>query len=399
MRYQLKILNEASQLIDVAVDADSESSARVQAAARNWTVLGVRATMPAERTFFAARRKRFSLLLFSQHLSSLLLAGLTVVEALEALVENESRPGHEQQVLSEVLSGVRRGLSFSAALETRPDCFPRYYVATIRASEQGGGVAEALARWAAYQEQIEAVRRQVGQTLIYPAVLMTAGLAVSLFLLVYVVPRFAAIYEGRTEDLPWLSLLLVNWGQLASEHGGAVSAALLLAAVAVFKAVRHPRFQSWLGRTAWRLPAVGDKLRLYQLARLYRTVGMLLRGGMPVAEALELVPGLMASGLRERVEDAARDIRSGRSIYDAFRGAELTTPVAERMLQVGQRAGNMDQMMERIAAYYDEETRRLLTTFVKTFEPAVMAVIGLLVGGIVVLMYIPIFEIAGRLQS
>lgn len=399
MRYLLKVLNEASQLIDVAIEADSEASARGQAAAKSWTVVSLRASMPGGRAFLASRRGRFSLLLFSQHLSSLLLAGLTVVEALEALAENELRPGPEQQVLSEVLGGVRRGLSFSAALEMRPDCFPRYYVATIRASEQGGGVADALARWAAYQEQIEAVRRQVGQTLIYPAVLLLAGLAVSLFLLVYVVPRFAAIYEGRTEDLPWLSLLLVNWGKLAAERGGMISATLLLAVWAAFRGVRQPRFQAWLGRTAWRLPAVGDKLRLYQLARLYRTVGMLLRGGMPVAEALELVPGLMATGLRERVEDTARAIRAGLSIYDAFHGAGLTTPVAERMLQVGQRAGNMDQMMERIAAYYDEETRRLLTTFVKTFEPAVMAMIGLLVGGIVVLMYIPIFEIAGRLQS
>jgi general secretion pathway protein F len=126
---------------------------------------------------------------------------------------------------------------------------------------------------------------------------------------------------------------------------------------------------------------------------------MLLRGGMPVAEALDLVPGLMVSALRERVNEATRSIRSGRSIFDAFKNAGLTTPVSERMLMVGQRAGNMDEMMERIAAYYDEETSRALTTFVKAFEPLVMAVIGLLVGGIVVLMYIPIFEIAGRLQS
>ena len=149
----------------------------------------------------------------------------------------------------------------------------------------------------------------------------------------------------------------------------------------------------------WRLPHLGYKLRLYQLARLYRTLGMLLEGGMPVTEALQLVPGLMVSALRTQVIAATNAIYSGRSILDAFKISGLTTPVAERMLLVGQSAGNMDEMMIRVASYYDQETSRALTAFVKAFEPVVMATIGLLVGGIVVLMYIPIFEIAGSLQK
>lgn len=398
MRFELKALSESSQLVESVIEAGSQDAAKALASGRGLTVVSIRPAVRAARRF-APGKSRFSLLLFSQHIVSLLQAGLTVVEALEALAENEARHGAEQTVLAELLAGVNSGLAFSAALELRPDCFPSYYVATVRASEQGGGVAESLGRWATYQEKIDTARRQVRQTMIYPTVLVVAGLAVSLFLLIYVVPKFSAIYEGRTEDLPWLSMLLVSWGKVAAQHGASLLAGLgLLASLAVW-AVRRPRFRAWAWRIAWQLPQIGERLHLYQLARLYRTVGMLLRGGMPVAEALDLVPGLMVSALRERVNEAARSIRSGRSIFDAFKNAGLTTPVSERMLVVGQRAGNMDEMMERIAAYYDEETSRALTTFVKAFEPLVMAVIGLLVGGIVVLMYIPIFEIAGRLQS
>lgn len=398
MRFQLKALSESGQLVESWIEAESQEMAKVQALAQGLTVVSIQPEAPPTRRYFS-RRQKFSLLLFSQHLVSLLQAGLTVVEALEALAENEARQSAELAVLGEVLAGVKRGLSFSAALELCPDCFPAYYVATVRASEQGGGVAEALARWSVYQEQIEAARRQVSQTMIYPIVLVVAGFAVSLFLLIYVVPRFATIYEGRTEDLPWLSMLLVKWGQLAAAHGASVVSVLVLLAGFAFWAIRRPEFRAWAWQTAWQLPTIGERLRLYQLARLYRTVGMLLRGGMPVADALDLIPGLMVSALRERVNQATAAIRSGRSIFDAFKNAGLTTPVSERMLIVGQRAGNMDEMMERIASYYDAETNRALTSFVKAFEPLVMAVIGVLVGGIVVLMYIPIFEIAGRLQS
>lgn len=398
MRFQLKALSESGRLVESWIEAESQEMARTQALGQGLTVVSIQPEAPPTRRYLA-RRQKFSLLLFSQHLVSLLQAGLTVVEALEALAENEARQSAELAVLGEVLAGVKRGLSFSAALELRPDCFPAYYVATVRASEQGGGVAEALGRWSVYQEQIEAARRQVSQTMIYPIVLIVAGFAVSLFLLIYVVPRFATIYEGRTEDLPWLSMLLVKWGQMAAAHGALVLTALVSLAGFAFWTIRRPAFRAWAWQTAWQLPTIGERLRLYQLARLYRTVGMLLRGGMPVADALDLIPGLMVSALRDRVSEATASIRSGRSIFDAFKNAGLTTPVSDRMLIVGQRAGNMDEMMERIASYYDTEINRALNTFVKAFEPLVMAVIGVLVGGIVVLMYIPIFEIAGRLQS
>lgn len=397
MRYQLKALDQSNRLTVLKVEAESAEIARSQAADRGWTVVSLEPEAMSRSRL--AGKQRFSLLLFSQHMVSLLQAGLTVVEALEALAESDPRQSAERSVIADLLSGVNSGLSFSASLEQRADCFPPYYVATVRASEQGGGVAEALARWAAYQEQIDAARRQVRQTMIYPSVLILAGFAVSLFLLVYVVPRFAAIYEGRIEDLPWLSMILVRWGQLAADHSGAASAGLVGLAGLVFWALGRPGLRAWAWQRAWRLPSLGEKLRLYQLARFYRTVGMLLRGGMPVAEALDLLPGLMVSALKPAVVESGRLIRSGQSILDAFRQSGLTTPISERMLQVGQRAGNMDQMMERVAAYYDAETSRSLTAFVKAFEPAVMAVIGILVGGIVVLMYIPIFELAGKLQS
>lgn len=399
MRFRITALSQSNEVSILSVDADSIDDATRRIGERGLSVI----SMVGEESRAAGfrrpgRRSRFSLLLFSQHLTSLLESGLTVVDALEALSEDESDPAAEPAI-RQLLDGVNSGMPLSGAMAVVPEVFPEYYVAIIRASEQSGGVAEALGRWSSYQSLVESTRRQARQALIYPGILVIAGLAVCLFLLVYVVPRFATVYEGRMDDLPWLSQWLIGWGRAFAGHGETMVVLVLLGLGGMFWTLTRPRVVARLWALAWRLPALGRSLRLYQLARFYRTVGMLIRGGMPVASALDLVPGLVAPGIGQQVIDAAAGIRSGQSILESFRRAGLATPVAERMLRVGEHAGNIDEMMDRIATYYDDETTRALTAFAKVFEPAIMALIGLLVGGIVILMYLPIFEIAGRLQS
>jgi general secretion pathway protein F len=151
---------------------------------------------------------------------------------------------------------------------------------------------------------------------------------------------------------------------------------------------------------AWfaKMPAIGRQLRLYQLARLYRTVGMLLRSGMPAVTAMDMSAGLLSATLRPAFAKATRSVREGQSIANAMERAELTTPVAARMLRVGERSGNMGEMTERIAAFYDDEIARWVAIVTRLIEPLFMTVIGLLIGVIVVLMYFPIFQLAGSVQ-
>jgi general secretion pathway protein F len=162
--------------------------------------------------------------------------------------------------------------------------------------------------------------------------------------------------------------------------------------------LRTAAARRWVGRQIVRIPSVGERVRVYQLTRFYRTVGMLLAGGTPVAQALTLVAGLLHEELRARLEGAVRLIREGQSISVSLHGEGLTTPVALRMLRVGERTGRMGEMMERIAAFHEEELARWVERFTRTFEPVLMAVIGLVIGGIVVLMYFPIFELAGSMR-
>jgi general secretion pathway protein F len=160
----------------------------------------------------------------------------------------------------------------------------------------------------------------------------------------------------------------------------------------------RPKTRATIGSWFTKVPAIGRQLRLYQLARLYRTVGMLLRSGMPAVTAMTMSSGLLSETLRPAFAKATQSVREGQSIANAMELQELTTPVAARMLRVGERSGNMGEMTERIAAFYDEEIARWVAIVTRLIEPLFMTIIGLLIGVIVVLMYFPIFQLAGSVQ-
>ncbi len=330
-------------------------------------------------------------------LSDLLEAGLSLVEAIDALTEKE-RDDAIRNVLESIRRRLYEGQSLSVALSEAPGSFPPLYVATVRASERSGAIPEALRRFVAYQEQIDVLKKRLINASIYPAVLLGAGTLVVLFLVGFVVPRFAGIYEDIGGELPLASRILMNWGKLLAAHGTGVLIGFIVTVVLLGRAVMRPEFRMGVGRMIARIPTIGHQLELYQLARLYRTVGMLLRGGLPVVQAFEMTRGLLAAGSQPRLAAATRAIREGKSLTESLASQGLTTPVAERMLRVGERSGNMGEMMERIAAFYDEELSRWVEVATRLIEPAMMTVIGLIIGLVVVLMYFPIFELAGSIR-
>jgi general secretion pathway protein F len=233
---------------------------------------------------------------------------------------------------------------------------------------------------------------------IYPLLLIGMGALVSLFLLFYVVPRFGRIYEDRGAELPFVSRLLLSWGQLVEGHALAALIVLAVLVAAGIYALRASGLRAALGDALWRLPRLGERMKTYQLARFYRTVGMLLKGGMPLVATLKVGAELLNPVLRAPLAAAGKSISEGRGVSESLDANDLTTPVALRMLAVGEHSGNMGEMMDRIATFHDEEISRWVDWFTRLFEPILMAVIGLLIGGIVILMYMPIFELAGSLK-
>lgn len=378
------------------LEAADANEAAEQVRRQGLTVLAVRPTNRFSLTW-PARRDRFPLTLFSRELLALLGSGLSLVEALQTLAEKESR-SETRKVLTEVLAHLYEGESFSAAIARHPDAFPALYVATVRASERTSDLPAALSRYVAYQEQVEAIRNKMAAAAVYPTLLLAVGSLVAIYLLAWVVPRFAGIYADNLAQLPLASRLLIEWGSFLQAHAKLVGLMLLAIVIGALFALRQPAVRAAITRLFWRIPAIGERLRLFQLTRFYRTVGMLLSSGIPVVTALAMAEGLLHPELRQRLAQATRDIREGKPISYGLDRAGLTTPVAMRMLRVGEKSGRMGAMMEAIAAFYDEALARAVDWVTRLVEPILMVLIGLVIGSIVVLLYMPIFDLAGTLQ-
>jgi general secretion pathway protein F len=395
MHFKIKAMTAAGQVNSFAIDARDAGEAEQLAHRQGYVVISV---APAGMQLpFGKQSAQFPLLLFAQELLALLESGIAVVEAIETLAEKETRPT-VRHVLDSMLERLREGQTLSAAMAAMPAHFPELFVATIRASEKTSDLGESLRRFVAYQNQVDALRAKIVSAAIYPVLLVAVGGLVILFLLGYVVPRFSHVYADIGGELPWLSRLLLEWGQMIERDGLLALGLCVLAGFALHNLLRRPAVRARFAEAIWRLPRLGERLRVFHLARCYRTLGMLLRGGIPIVPALEMIEGLLAAGLRPQLARATAVLREGVPISQALGRHGLTTPVAQRLLRVGEQTGNMGEMMERIAAFHDEETARWTEMAVRLIGPLLMLFIGLLIGVIVVLLYLPIFQLAEGIQ-
>jgi len=396
VQFEVRAL-EGNVVTSVRIEAPSAADARTQALARSLQPLDIRSV---RRGFFRGSLERahdLSLLLFSQELLALLEGGLTIVESIDVLAEKEPRPAI-QALYARIARGLVEGKSFSTCLADHPDVFGPLYVGIVRSAEKTSSLAPALLRYIDYQQRVDAVRSRIISASIYPAILIVVGLGVIGFLAIYVVPKFASVYKGTGRSLPFMSELMLAWGSWIGAHTGAFFAAAVACLVAGWAVLRAAGGSSALAGLLGRLPVISERARIYSLTRLYLTVGMLLEGGIPVTEALRLARGTLNIELSRKLDAAAAQIVSGESFPEAFERAGLTTPVSARFMRVGEHSGRLGEMLNRSSRYYDAEIARWIERFTRSFEPLLMIGIGVVVGLIVVLLYMPIFDLAGSFR-
>ncbi|HEX8612581.1 MAG TPA: type II secretion system F family protein [Telluria sp.] len=395
MQFAVRTLAPDLSISSQVVDAQDEADARRQCEARGLFVSAVEPVRAA-----GLRRSRgasLSLVLFSQELLALLTAGLGIVEALEALLEKETSVS-TRNVLERLLGGLREGKRFSSVLADQPDLFSPLYIGIVRAAEGTSDLPRSLARYIDYQQRIDVVRSKIVSAAIYPVILLLVGGGVSMFLITYVVPRFAEVYQGAGRNLPWMSQMLLGWGQFASSHTTLLLGGLAALVACLVLLWRRLTRNGGLARLVTRLPGIGERVRIYELSRLYLTLGMLSEGGITIVNAIDTVQAMVSTSMRASLAAARTSIESGLPLSSAFEANSLTTPISLRMLRVGERTGDMGPMLTQSAAFYDGEISRWIDRFTRTFEPLLMAAIGLVVGAIVVLLYMPIFDLAGDMS-
>lgn len=383
------------QTLEFADVAEAEAIRR--AVSCGFRVLSIESAATSTEAPSAGAKGRFPLLLFSQELLSLLDAGLHLSEALTTLHAKERQPA-VASVLSEVLQALREGRNFSDVLAALSEHFPEVYVATVRASERTGNLQQVLARYIAYQMQFDMIRKKLISAAIYPVMLLVVGGFVTLFLLGYVVPRFSVVYESSGREMPWLSNVLLSFGRLLYYNWPIALTGLLSFFVALVWGVSRPAGRAWLLNQVLSLPWLATKANEFRLARFYRAVSLLLASGIALPRAMGMVTGLLSASHQLRLTQCRTAIEQGQSLSVALMAADLASPVAESLIKVGERSGQLAEMLERTARFADDDFARWIDWASRLLEPVLMTVIGLVIGTVVVLMYMPIFELAGSLQ-
>ncbi|MCE4556958.1 type II secretion system F family protein [Roseateles cellulosilyticus] len=351
---------------------------------------------PAEAQPLQTRGGRFPRRQFAQQLAVLLRAGIPLLEALQTL-QSQDNPPSVSAALAGVVERIQQGESFSVALASQPQAFDSLFIAVVEASERSGQVEQALFEQASYLAWVEQLRGKLVAAAIYPAMLITAGTSVVLFLLVFVVPRFAGLLDGVGGDMPLASRALIAVGRFSGAHPVAL---LLIAAVLVATPVLawQRGLREAVQSRLWRLPLVGPKLHLLALAQLYRCLAMLLLAGVPIVPALVNARGVVAAHLRDALDRATESVKLGERLSVCLQREGLATPVSLRMLRVGEHSGELGAMLAQAAGFYDEELSRLSDLVTRLVNPVLMLIMGLVIGTVVVLMYLPIFQLVDQVQ-
>lgn len=361
------------------------------------SVLGVEPVSVASESSGSRRAHRFPLRLFSKELSVLLAAGIPLLEAVVTLREKEDVPA-TAAALTAVEASLQAGESFSTALAVRPEAFDALFISVVSSAERTGQLQDALRAHSEYLAWVETLRDRLVSASVYPLLLLYAGAAVVLFLLIYVVPRFAGLLDGIDGDVPAASRALLAIGQWTGTHPWSSAAIALLLMASPWAAWQQPMLRERLLGMAWSVPLLAARLRLLALARLYRTLSMLLAAGVPAVAALRTARGVIAPHLRASLDAATAGVEQGQRLSEALLAQGLTTPVSVRMVRVGERSGSVGEMFGEAAAFYDEELTRLTEVVTRLISPLLMLLMGGVIGTVVVLMYLPIFQLMESVQ-
>jgi type IV pilus assembly protein PilC len=396
--YTCKLCSGDERIVVMDMDGDNVDSLRQSLEKQGYYVFNIK-KKPLQFLWNAGSSQRKisqkELLNFNHELLVLIKSGLPILQALDAILEQPAR-GRLTELLIRVREDVKGGLSLSAALEQHGRAFPYLYVASVRAGERTGDLPQTVRRYCSYLKRAELVRKKIVSALFYPGILIGfAGIALSV-LLIYVVPTFSKIYADSGSQMPLPTQLLISFSSGLKQ----AFPFLLLLAVAVYIAL-----QAWIATPAGRyrrdmvllkIPLIGDLLFQYALAGFTRTFGTLLGSGIPIVESLKMSAGTLNNVLLERrLFDVVRQVEEGGRLTAAMERVHLMPPLALRMLGVGEGTGSLEEMLLEISEYMEshvEDKVQLLTTAI---EPAVMIIMGVVVGGIIIAMYLPIFKIAG----
>jgi type IV pilus assembly protein PilC len=376
------------------VEASTEASAIAALLNRNLLVVSIQEKIAKKGRTGGGNVPLADLVMFTRQLATMIDAGLAMVQSLQTLADQTDNKVM-RDIIKDVTSRVESGDSFSEALQKHPKAFTRLYFSMVSAGEKGGLLAEILARLATYQENTQRLRKKVKSAMMYPTIVTIVAIGITIFLLVKVVPVFGGIYTSMGGKLPAPTQFLVDLSDVLQRYFFLIALVVGGIIFGWLYYIKTPPGRAFWDARRIKLPVFGHIAHKICLARFARTMASLVRSGVPILEVLSIVQNTVGNVVMENaLKVASTDIEKGEGISAALGKHPVFPTMIIRMMAAGEQTGKIDAMLERVADFLDEEIDTILSGLTSLIEPLLIVFLGVVVGGIVICMFLPIFKLS-----
>ena len=406
MEYRCRLGTPGGEIIEGVYVADSEARLRREFEEKGLYVLGIqqagrRALAGMHLPALPVRRKVSGreFLVFNQELATLLKAGMPLVQSLDILRSRVTNPVFKG-VLDDVHERVRSGSALSEAFEAHGELFPGVYTASLLAGEKSGNLEQVLRRYVSYVKIVSSVKRKTISALVYPAILVILSICVVTVIVVKVVPEFGAFYNQFGKELPWSTRAIVGVSAFVTSYYFLILAAIGGLALGFYAWVKQPGQRRRLDRLILKVPMLGSIAQKFSTSQGSRTLATLLGGGIPLVNALEVTARSLSNQyMAGEILEAAQQVREGRSLAAALQDSGVFPDVGIKMVEVGESTGALQEMLNSLSDFYDEEIDTNLGRFITIVEPALLVIMGIVIAGLLLSLYLPLFNLSSALSG
>jgi type IV pilus assembly protein PilC len=402
MEFRCRLGTPGGEIVEGIYVAEDEARLRREFEEKGLYVLGIqRAGRAALGSFKLPRRNRIStreFLVFNQELATLLKAGMPLVQSLDILRQRMSNP-LLKTVMDDVYQRVRAGSSLSEAFESQGTLFPGVYTASLLAGEKSGSLEQVIRRYVAYVKVISAVKRKTISALVYPAILLVLSCIVVAIIVLRVVPEFGAFYAQFGRELPLSTRIIVSLSNFAVAYFFIVVLSVVALVAASIAWLRRPgnrrRFDKWL----LGIPMVGPIAQKFATSQAARTLATLLGGGIPLVNAIDVSARSIGNQyMAQELTTAAQQVREGRALASAMMMSGAFPDVSIKMVEVGESTGALQEMLNSLSEFYDEEIDTSLTRFITIVEPVLLVIMGIIIAALLLSLYMPLFNLSSMIS-
>lgn len=376
-------------------EISGQSPALVKAQLRKQGINPLKVRKKAVSLFSAGKKiKPMDIALFTRQMATMMKAGVPLLQSFDIIAEGFDNP-NMRKLIDEVKQEVAAGNSFASSLRKKPLYFDDLYCNLVDSGEQSGALETLLDRIATYKEKTESLKAKIKKAMTYPIAVILVAMIVTAILLIKVVPQFESVFEGFGAQLPAFTMMVVNLSRWLQEWWFLVLFVLFISIYGFGQTYkRSEKFRDSLDRALLKAPIVGDILYKAVVARFARTLATTFAAGVPLVDALDSVAGATGNVVfRNAVNRIKNDVSSGSQLNFSMRSTGIFPTMAVQMTAIGEEAGSLDEMLDKTASYYEEEVDNAVDNLTTLMEPLIMSVLGVLVGGLIIAMYLPIFQL------